>query len=176
MHRPNQHETWLLVAHVIAGRGTCLRRRVGCVLTDAKGYVLSTGFNGPGPGQIHCIDSACPGASYGPGQRLDLCDAIHAEQNALITCADVGRVAYIYTTVAPCRHCVKMLLRTSAQELYFIEPYSSDGRDLWERSSRRWIQYSSPQLEMVQLLSSAQFKETSEMDVVSFLQSNVRVG
>lgn len=144
--RPDPHETWLLVANTIAARGTCKRRRVGCVLTDIDGYVLSTGFNGVGPDQPHCIDTPCAGASFPTGQGLGECEAIHAEQNALITCADVRKVAFIYSTVAPCKHCTKMLLRTQARSIYFIDDYEQSGRELWERAGRNWIKHSTAML------------------------------
>src|SRR6185369_17662947 len=57
MSRPPKAETWLEVARAIAKQSTCLRRQVGCVLTDARGHVLSTGYNGVASGMPHCNDS-----------------------------------------------------------------------------------------------------------------------
>lgn len=57
MGRPPKAETWLAVASAIAKQSTCLRRQVGCVLTDARGHVLSTGYNGVASGMLHCNDS-----------------------------------------------------------------------------------------------------------------------
>lgn len=42
------------VALWTAQRATCLRRRVGAVLLDAKGFVLATGYNGVAAGLPHC--------------------------------------------------------------------------------------------------------------------------
>ena len=134
--------TWgLMVARVVSLRATCPRRQVGCVLLDDHGFILSTGYNGVAPGLPHCVDKPCPGIGLPAGTGLDLCEAIHAEANALITCPDVGRVARIYITTSPCIHCVKLLMRTSAKELYFIEEYAgSEGpKFLWERDGRLWI-------------------------------------
>ena len=48
-------DLWALeLAGVTAKRSTCLRRAVGCVLLDAKGRVLATGYNGVPAGQPHC--------------------------------------------------------------------------------------------------------------------------
>jgi len=153
--RPDKHENWLTVAHTIAARGTCKRRRVGCVLVDDRNCILSTGFNGPGPGQPHCIDQPCAGANFASGQGLGECEAIHAEQNALLTCQDIFTIAHVYTTTAPCKHCTKMLLRTSAQAIYFIDDYVDSGQELWERAGRRWIMYSNSQIELLRYFSVA---------------------
>jgi dCMP deaminase len=54
--RPAKAETWLEVARAVAKQSTCLRRQVGCVLVDARGHVLSTGYNGVASGMPHCND------------------------------------------------------------------------------------------------------------------------
>src|SRR4051812_7976140 len=112
MSRMDVHTNWLIVADMISLRGTCARRRVGCVLTDEHNRVLATGYNGPASGQPHCITSPCAGATLPGGTGLDSCEAIHAEQNALLQCTDVQRIANVYCTASPCIHCVKMLLAT----------------------------------------------------------------
>lgn len=174
--RPDQHETWLLVANTIAARGTCKRRRVGCVLTDDQGYVLSTGFNGVGPDQPHCIDQPCAGSVYPTGQGLGECEAIHAEQNALITCADVRKVAFIYTTVAPCKHCTKMLLRTSAQSLYFIDDYEQSGRELWERAGRNWIKHTTAMLGVSRFFAQGVLTPVDPIQASILASSLTRIG
>ena len=52
--RPSRDATMLKLASTIAERSTCARRQVGCVLTNARGHVLSTGWNGVPAGQPHC--------------------------------------------------------------------------------------------------------------------------
>lgn len=156
--RPDVHETWLMVANVIAGRGTCIRRRVGCVLVDRAGCIASSGYNGPGPGQPHCIDHPCPGSGHASGTGLGECEAIHAEQNALITCKDHSQIETVYSTAAPCVHCTKMLLRTPATAVYFIEPYANSGQMLWERAGRKWIQHNSPMMGVMRYFGAAQHR------------------
>lgn len=144
MTRPNIHVWALKIAQVVATRGTCARRKVGCVLLDDMGFILSTGYNGPASGEAHCIDYPCPGAQYPPGQGLSVCEAIHAEANALMTCRDINLVSAIYVTSSPCLDCVKMLLRTSSRSVYFIERYAHDdeARLRWEKQGRIWEQIS----------------------------------
>lgn len=118
-----------------------MRRQVGCILTDENQRVLATGYNGPASGLPHCIEEPCPGAGLATGTGLDKCEAIHAEQNALIQCADVRRVAHIYTVVSPCVTCTKLLLATPARALYFAERYAHDheARRLWQAAGRDWV-------------------------------------
>lgn len=163
--RPGIHsrdERGLLLATVWSLSGTCARRRVGCVLTDAEGQQISSGYNGTASGEPHCRSRGgpceemrrCRGADLKSGEGLDVCEAIHAEQNALMRCKDISRIHTCYTTTAPCMHCVKMLMGTSCQRIVFQEdyPHSKEARRLWERpriykgldmgASREWIQFS----------------------------------
>lgn len=52
--RLSSDEWALQIAEVTALRGTCARRQVGCVLTNERGIVLATGFNGVPRGVRHC--------------------------------------------------------------------------------------------------------------------------
>lgn len=161
-------EQWLMgVAKLTAQRTTCLRRAVGAVLVDVKGRVLATGYNGVARGMPHCNDAelvtiypepgvlggpivgheekvtyphACPAATAASGTQLDGCKAIHAEQNALLQCANVDAIEACFVTCSPCLTCVKLLLNTPCFYIYFAEPYAHDApsRELWESVGRRW--------------------------------------
>ena len=161
--RPDR-DTWAMaMAVVTAQRRTCLRRAVGCVLLNARGHVLSTGYNGVAAGQPHCNERVakpgalvpigvvpkyflathtpheCSGAHAPSGTNLDGCQAIHAEQNALLQCRDVYAIDTAYVTASPCMTCVKLLLNTSCQRIVYLEEYPhSASKDLWEGSGRKW--------------------------------------
>lgn len=139
--RITRTELYLNIASAIAQRATCARRRVGCVLVDVRGRILSTGYNGVPSGWPHCIDSPCSGAKLPSGTGLDKCEAIHAEQNALLNCPDVNEIHTAYVTDSPCVHCVKLLLNTSCTYIYFLREYPhAEAKALWERDgTRRWI-------------------------------------
>lgn len=91
--RPNRHEHLLNMARVVAGRSTCLRRRVGAIIVNKAGVVLSSGYVGAPRNMEHCIaigkclrvDLKIPS-----GQRYELCRSVHAEQNAIINAARTG--------------------------------------------------------------------------------------
>lgn len=142
--RPSLSEYFLSMAQVVATRGTCPRRRVGCVLVDDLGRVLATGYNGAPHGMPHCsAENPCPGYHAPRGTGFDLCEAIHAEQNALLFCHDVMRIAACYSTAAPCATCAKMLLNTSCQRVVFVDDYPSAGvaESMWRRAGREWVKY-----------------------------------
>lgn len=143
--RPTK-DAWLLeLAGVVAKRGTCARRRVGCVLADAAGHVLATGYNGVAAGLPHCDEHPCPGAGLSSGAGLDLCEAVHAEQNALLQCRDVSLIRTCYVTVSPCVTCTKLLLNTGCTRIVYAERYAHDvaACELWTRSAfkdgREWL-------------------------------------
>lgn len=131
------------IAEVVAKRGTCLRRQVGCVLTNEAGHILATGYNGVPRGADHCNFElttttnaiiwpfACSAAKEESGSGLGACRAIHAEQNALLQCRDVEEIFACYTTVEPCEHCTKLLLNTGCQVVLYRQPYKGSGRYHW---------------------------------------------
>ena len=112
---------FLRMALLVSERGTCVRRKVGCILVNKKNHVLATGYNGNPSGFSHCLDNPCKGANSTSGKDLDKCEAIHAEQNALLQCKDVYDIHTVYCTVSPCIHCVKLLLNTSAKIASIIQ-------------------------------------------------------
>ena len=138
MTRISRDEAYLRMAETIAQRSTCPRRSVGCILVDAKGRILSTGYNGVASGRPHCNDGhPCPGASFRSGEGLDQCEAIHAEQNAILLLHDPWAVDTVYLTVTPCQSCVKLLLGTSAKRIVCrgIYPHA-EALEWWTRDGR----------------------------------------
>lgn len=165
--RPSKDEVWMNVAREVARLSTCLRRSVGCVLIDVRGHVSSTGNNGVHSGAPHCNDrvlstewgqkhrsfegilckqysdglfvhpNACEGAGARSGTSLDLCEAIHAEQNALLQCKSPWELEVAYVTTAPCVTCTKLLIATSCQRIVFQEGYQANaGIKLWTDAGR----------------------------------------
>lgn len=140
MSRPDKIQWAMRIAEIVKTRSTCWRRNVGCVLTDAKGRILATGYNGVPAGMQHCKDVHCPGSDMPSGAGLDVCEAIHAEQNALLQCQNVDAIDSCFTTTEPCVHCTKILLNTGCQNVYFSTAYRNSGKDIWAktRSSATW--------------------------------------
>ena len=121
--RPSLDLTMLAVAKVLSHRATCIKRQVGCVLTDKTGRILSTGYNGVAHGLKHCIEVPCPGTYHNAGS--DTCQAIHAEMNALINCRDAQLIDTCYCTVLPCMPCMKTLMNTSCERVVYLENHEN---------------------------------------------------
>lgn len=132
-------QVWLSVAFDISRLGTCARRKVGAVFLDEKGHVLSTGYNGVAPDEPHCIDQPCAGANCPSGTGLELCEAIHGEQNALAQCKEPQKVHTVYCTDSPCIHCIKMIATTSAKRIVFARAYPHSASEAyWKRRGGVW--------------------------------------
>lgn len=142
--RPSRHKVYLDMAYILSKRGTCARRQVGCILADQDGFILSMGYNGPAAGRPHCSEGfPCPGAKAPSGENLDACQALHAEQNAILRLPDPRKVEIAYVTVSPCISCVKLLLGTSCQEIIFSKLYPhKDAETWWTDAGRRWTHHS----------------------------------
>ena len=56
MSRLSNDEYFLEIANTVSQRGTCARRKVGCVLVDSANHIVATGYNGVPSGFIHCLD------------------------------------------------------------------------------------------------------------------------
>jgi len=148
MSRPTKDEYFMAMAKLVATRTTCLRRAVGCVLVSERGHVLATGYNGVASGAAHCNSHdgfdpvgypfACEGAFAGSGNLLDTCEAIHAEQNALLQCHDVWAIDVCYVTTFPCVPCMKLLLGTGCRRIAFAEDYAhrEAAERIWTNAGR----------------------------------------
>ncbi len=154
------------VALVLSKRSTCVKAAVGCVLTDARGRILATGYNGVAHGQDHCNEEklvgdkfeledangvalclstkvirpyACTGHELPPGSES--CQAVHAEVNALMQCRDVDAIDTVYCTSEPCFRCTKELLNTGATRIVWKWPYGPEPQaaKLWRSAGRGWV-------------------------------------
>lgn len=123
------------IAGLVASRSTCLRRRVGAVIVKDK-RLLATGYNGAPAGLRHCAEVGClrEQRKVPPGERHELCRAIHAEQNAIIQAATFGVPMFgatIYTTHFPCVLCAKMIINAGIVRIVYEGPYPDElARDM----------------------------------------------
>ncbi len=118
------------IAGMVASRSTCLRRQVGAVIVRDK-RLLATGYNGAPVGLRHCSEVGCIRElrKVPPGERHELCRAIHAEQNAIIQAATFGVAMFgatIYTTHFPCVLCAKMIINAGIKRIVHRHGYPDD--------------------------------------------------
>lgn len=140
--RPGYDAWFLEIAAVVAKRSSCARRAVGCVIVDAECRILSTGYNGVPSGVSHCTLIECPGARMDSGSGLDVCEALHAEQNALARLEQVRQAHTLYCTTSPCISCTKLIAATGIQRIVALEPYAKSGEQYWTgRVGREWTNH-----------------------------------
>ena len=139
MPRPDIDAYWSAMLPLVATRATCPRRAVGAILTDAKGQLVSSGYNGNAPSAPHCIDEPCVGSPLLEGRRED-CEALHAEVNVVAQAFGSNRAPHtLYCSVTPCFACAKLLLAIGVQRVVALERYKHDNRGL-ELLARRGVE------------------------------------
>jgi dCMP deaminase len=115
MERLNRNELNIGIAKLISQRGTCERLQVGCVIT-MDGRLISSGYNGPLPGENGC---------HGICDTTASCNrAVHAEANAIYAAARNGialKGSTIYCTHSPCTDCVEAIVQSGIIEVVFEE-------------------------------------------------------
>lgn len=124
MPRPTLDEYFVKMLDLVASRSTCRRRNVACIITNDKGQIISTGYNGVPSGLPHCIDIPCAGAGDKSGDNTR-CLAIHAEQNALLQAGSkLYEATRLYCSCSPCFSCAKLIAGTKIKRIVAKELYA----------------------------------------------------
>jgi dCMP deaminase len=118
------HQYFMDLAAMASMRSSCLSRQVGTAIVQDK-RVVALGYNGVPSGVEHC--KVCDRVS---GDNLWSCRALHAEENAIISCAIYGvstKGGVLYTTLQPCYHCSKMIFQSGITEVIYRDDYVDSG-------------------------------------------------
>jgi dCMP deaminase len=149
------------IAHAVSQRGTCDRKKVGCVLVMDR-RIVATGYNGSIPGSPHC-DEAGHDLVLSMGDdgvlRPNCVRTIHAEMNAIAQAARhgiaiEGCVAYVNTY--PCWPCFRVMASAGVSKVVYDDAYRNDPR-VEKEAGRAGIVvmklegYTNPLLEGVQM-------------------------
>lgn len=130
---------YLKIVETIASLSKDKNTKVGCVIIDTKGKVVSMGYNGcVSKFGIHtdCTDERVPhsrepeeieisdiyhslGVDISPHQINKYPFMIHAEANALLNTSDMNRLvdATIYCTTFPCATCANMIAQVGIEHV-----------------------------------------------------------
>lgn len=125
-------EYFIIQAKIAALRSGCNSRPTGAVIVR-QNRTICTGYNGPMPGESHCTDqgdSWCYRRHFGVSDvdKYNFCKSTHAEANAIAQAARFGIItegASIYSTLAPCYVCTKLLSSAGIRRVYFEFEYKS---------------------------------------------------
>ncbi len=127
--RPSFEKLMMGFAVDIAERSTCLRLRVGCVITNAEfTRVLSIGYNGNSHGLPNTCDLTGPDA-------VGTCGDVHAEANAIVKCDFDNEPKILFSTHLPCVACGKLIVQLrSVRKVYYANDYRiRDSLTLFDR-------------------------------------------
>ena len=129
---------YMSMADLVGSWSSCLSRKVGCIITVDR-RVVATGYNGAPAGIPSCRETGfCLREGSPSGENLDVCWAVHAEQNA-ITWAAKSETALkggdIYVTTFPCSTCMKLIISSGIKRVFYGEDYNSPlSRQLAEKA------------------------------------------
>jgi dCMP deaminase len=137
--RPSFERIYMELAASLAGRSTCRRKRVGCVVSSPDfRKVLAVGYNGSAAG----LENDCD--RFGE-EAVGNCGCLHAEENAVINC-DVPRETrkVVFVTMLPCAMCAKRLINLGGVlRVLYLEDYRlRDSLDLLSRAGIEHARFS----------------------------------
>ena len=126
--RPDWDTYFMDIAHVVARRGNCSRRKVAAVVVSDH-RIISTGYNGTPRGVRNCFEGGCArcAGDRPSGSGLDECVCCHAEENAITQAAYYGirlKGSTIYVTISPCLTCAKMIINSGIAEVVYGGDYA----------------------------------------------------
>lgn len=124
---------------------TCLRRKVGAIITDSNGIIISVGVN-HAPHKIRCVTCKRQEEGIPSGEHLELCYALHAEASAILKALKTKHSlehATLYITTYPCSHCAKLILESGIKTVYYEGDYNDalSQEILASISLKRCVQY-----------------------------------
>lgn len=96
--RPDKDTYYLDIALAVSKRSPCLKRHYGCVIVKDN-IIIATGYNGTPRGEVNCCDiGECKRNDAERYSGYEKCNAVHAEQNALIAASRdrlIGSTVYL---------------------------------------------------------------------------------
>jgi len=134
--RVDWYKYFFKIVDALALRSSCLRRKVGAVIVKDN-IIISHGYNGAPSGIIECTFlGRCARELVTSGNKLQSCRGVHAEVNAIINAATIGRStkgATLYCTNKPCVLCANIIANCGIVEVCYKEKYSVQ--------DEQWINY-----------------------------------
>lgn len=132
--RPDWDNYFIEIAKAVSTRSTCMRRQYGAVIVKDR-VIISTGYNGSPRGMENCVDiETCirKEQNIPSGERYELCEAVHAEQNAIINGPPdrmKGSVIYIagfeedksLAGGKPCKLCDRMIRNAQITKIVCLD-------------------------------------------------------
>lgn len=150
--RISKADTYLNVAETFAYRSTCLKRKYGAVIVK-EDVVVATGYNGSPRGLTNCCDiGSCPRMEQNmhQGEGYGICRAIHAEQNALLSCsreqtagadlylAGVNPADNAVHKAKPCPVCARLIIQAGIRNVIMRTDEGPDAYTVTPAGGLQW--------------------------------------
>ena len=145
--RPSWDKYFIEIAKLVSTRSNCVSRKVGAVIT-VDNQIIATGYNGAPKGLHHCVDAGgCLRKlnKIPSGTRQEVCRAVHAEQNAIISAAVKGvsiKGGTLYVNTYPCSICTRMLINAEIKRIVYDSDYSDPlAKEMLDESGIEVVKY-----------------------------------
>lgn len=125
MSNINWEEYFMSLAILSSYRSKDPVMKVGaCIVEPETNIVLSLGYNGFPRG---CSDNDFPWEKGNKDESLNKFSyVVHAEMNAILNSRNDLRGSRIYTTLSPCKECMKAIAQTGIKEIIYLNKYEHD--------------------------------------------------
>ncbi|MEA5050501.1 MAG: cytidine deaminase [Oscillospiraceae bacterium] len=142
MERRDKINHYLDIAETVSRRGTCLKANYGAIIVK-NDEIISTGYTGAPRGRRNCTDLGyCRLDRHAGehGRHAGLCRAVHAEANAIVSCARrdvIGGTLYLaglsastgdYEAEPDCCTLCRMLIINAGVRTVFIRTSRNEYR------------------------------------------------
>jgi len=159
--RKSFEDIYMNLAFELAERSTCVRKKVGCVVTSEDySEIFGIGYNGSYEGGPNSCISDEPGK----------CGCLHAEDNSITKVSQRPEVSKIvFVTTIPCYICAQRIInKKGVKKVYYSETYRClEGKRILEEKGIEVIQIDSG------ITGDVQFSlKTKNKEEIAFLTSD----
>jgi len=145
--RPSWDKYFIEIAKLVQTRSNCVSRKVGAVIT-VDNQIVATGYNGAPKHLHHCIDAGGCLRKLNhieSGTRQEVCRAVHAEQNAIISAAVKGvsiKGGTLYLNTYPCSICTRMIINAEIKRIVYDSDYNDPlSKEMLDESGIEVVRY-----------------------------------
>lgn len=125
------NSTIISILEKVSRRGTCQKRKVGCVIIRSSKVLLTAANGMPNGLQLSCEGGDCPRCKktnkFKHGLYYDLCFCLHAEERAIANAAKKGislEGAILYSSYQPCIMCIKQIFQSGIIGIRYLESWN----------------------------------------------------
>lgn len=128
----------LMMLKNLENNSDCSRRKVGAVIVNEANDIIASGYNKIISYDDSCCNTGCKRAFCKKGEKLNECDAIHAEimaisdlvySNTKLSKNNLSRCK-IYVSTFPCHECAKAIINLGIKTVIYLNDYPNMENDI----------------------------------------------